>query len=145
MPAASARSDFITAWNVAGWGVGVRLSAEARRPAASSTIALIQVPPMSTASVRVPACMRADYPRAPREATHTGGPMPRRLFHPVHPGYIRSAFGPISPHPGELVSHDWRNPERVAPWKPRQRFQVTSEGREAAQRYGQAVQVAQAS
>jgi hypothetical protein len=33
----------------------------------------------------------------------------------------------------------------VAPWKPRQRFQVTSEGREAAQRYLQAVQVAQES
>jgi hypothetical protein len=43
------------------------------------------------------------------------------------------------------VSHDWRNPERVAPWKPRQRFQVTSEGREAAESYRQAVQLAQES
>ena len=42
------------------------------------------------------------------------------------------------------MSHDWRNPERVAPWKPRQRFQVTSEGREAVERYRQAMQAAQA-
>ena len=42
------------------------------------------------------------------------------------------------------MSHDWRNPERVAPWKPRQRFQVTNEGREAVERYRRAMQMAQA-
>lgn len=43
------------------------------------------------------------------------------------------------------MSHDWRNPERVAPWKPRQRFQVTDDGREAVERYRQAMSAAQAS
>lgn len=43
------------------------------------------------------------------------------------------------------MSHDWRNPERVAPWKPRQRFVLTEEGRSAVDRYRQAMQAAQAS
>jgi hypothetical protein len=33
------------------------------------------------------------------------------------------------------MEHDWRNPERVAPWKTRQRFGVTPQGVEAARRY----------
>jgi len=42
------------------------------------------------------------------------------------------------------MAHDWRNPERVAPWKPRQRFQVTGRGFEAAESYRQAMVSAQA-
>ena len=42
------------------------------------------------------------------------------------------------------MSHDWRNPERVAPWKPRQRFLVTDEGRAAVERYREAMRSAQA-
>ena len=33
------------------------------------------------------------------------------------------------------MDHDWRNPERVAPWKARQRFRVSSQGQDAALRY----------
>lgn len=43
------------------------------------------------------------------------------------------------------MSHDWRNPERVAPWKPRQRFLVTDDGRTAVERYRIAMRAAQAS
>lgn len=43
-----------------------------------------------------------------------------------------------------MLTHDWRNPERVVPWKPRHRFQVTDAGREAFGRYQDAVKVAQA-
>ena len=42
------------------------------------------------------------------------------------------------------MSHDWRNPERVAPWKPRQRFQVTVDGHAAVERYREAMRAAQA-
>jgi hypothetical protein len=41
------------------------------------------------------------------------------------------------------MSHDWRNPERVAPWKPRQRFLVTPTGRAAVERYRSTVEAAQ--
>ena len=41
------------------------------------------------------------------------------------------------------MSHDWRNPERVVPWKPRQQFRVTPDGRGAIERYRQVVQTAQ--
>lgn len=41
------------------------------------------------------------------------------------------------------MAHDWRNPERVVPWKPRQRFEVTMLGREALERYRAAVHDAQ--
>jgi hypothetical protein len=41
------------------------------------------------------------------------------------------------------MAHDWRNPERVQPWKPRQRFQVTALGRAAAERYQSAIHAAQ--
>ena len=41
------------------------------------------------------------------------------------------------------MAHDWRNPERVQPWKPRQRFEVTALGREALERYRAAVHGAQ--
>jgi len=41
------------------------------------------------------------------------------------------------------VAHDWRHPERVMPWKPRQRFLVTQAGHEAAERYRLAVHGAQ--
>jgi len=43
------------------------------------------------------------------------------------------------------MAHDWRNPERVIPWKPRQRFLVTDSGRAAIARYHDAVQTAQSS
>jgi hypothetical protein len=43
------------------------------------------------------------------------------------------------------MSHDWRNPERVVPWKPRQRFQVTDLGRAAAEAYQNAIRNAQQS
>src|SRR5262245_52093675 len=41
------------------------------------------------------------------------------------------------------MSHDWRNPERVVPWKPRQQFRVTPGGSEAIERYRGAVHAAQ--
>jgi len=41
------------------------------------------------------------------------------------------------------VSHDWRNPERVVPWKPRHRFRVTEAGTVAAAGYREAVTHAQ--
>lgn len=41
------------------------------------------------------------------------------------------------------MSHDWRNPERVAPWKPRHRFRVTAAGEAAARGYREAMTVAQ--
>ena len=41
------------------------------------------------------------------------------------------------------MAHDWRNPERVQPWKPRQRFEMTALGREALERYHSVVQGAQ--
>jgi hypothetical protein len=41
------------------------------------------------------------------------------------------------------MEHDWRNPERVAPWKTRQRFRVSSLGEEAARRYRSAMEEAQ--
>jgi hypothetical protein len=41
------------------------------------------------------------------------------------------------------VSHDWRNPERVAPWKPRHRFRTTEAGTLAAGQYRQMMTSAQ--
>jgi hypothetical protein len=41
------------------------------------------------------------------------------------------------------VSHDWRNPERVAPWKPRHRFRTTEAGIAAAARYREMMSTAQ--
>jgi len=41
------------------------------------------------------------------------------------------------------VSHDWRNPERVAPWKPRHRFRTTEAGIVAAARYREMMSAAQ--
>jgi len=41
------------------------------------------------------------------------------------------------------MSIDWRNPERVAPWKPRQRFQVTPPGHAATETYRASMQAAQ--
>jgi hypothetical protein len=41
------------------------------------------------------------------------------------------------------MAYDWRNPERVVPWKPRQRFEVTPLGHEALARYREAVRAAQ--
>ena len=41
------------------------------------------------------------------------------------------------------MAHDWRNPERVVPWKPRQRFLVTALGHAAAERYQSAIRAAQ--
>jgi len=43
------------------------------------------------------------------------------------------------------MAHDWRNPERVVPWKPRQRFRVGPLGHTAAQGYQSAVLAAQQS
>lgn len=43
------------------------------------------------------------------------------------------------------MSHDWRNPERVVPWKPRHRFSVTVEGQEAARIYRETIAEAQRS
>jgi len=43
------------------------------------------------------------------------------------------------------MTEDWRNPERVAPWKPRQQFNVTGDGRTAAEGYRAAVEAAQSS
>ena len=41
------------------------------------------------------------------------------------------------------MSHDWRNPERVAPWKPRHRFRTTLAGAAAAGRYREMMTTAQ--
>src|SRR5262245_7385321 len=41
------------------------------------------------------------------------------------------------------MSHDWRNPERVVPWKPRQQFRMTPIGQGAIDSYREAVRVAQ--
>ncbi|HET9326863.1 MAG TPA: hypothetical protein VFQ05_08840 [Candidatus Eisenbacteria bacterium] len=41
------------------------------------------------------------------------------------------------------MSHDWRNPERVAPWKPRHRFRTTEAGVQAASRYREMMAAAQ--
>ena len=41
------------------------------------------------------------------------------------------------------MSHDWRNPERVAPWKPRHRFRTTEAGIVAAARYREMMSAAQ--
>lgn len=43
------------------------------------------------------------------------------------------------------MTEDWRNPERVVPWKPRQRFQVTGDGRTAVEGYRTVVEAAQSS
>lgn len=43
------------------------------------------------------------------------------------------------------MAFDWRNPERVVPWKPRQRFLLASLGRAAAESYENAVRAAQQS
>ncbi|HYM82322.1 MAG TPA: hypothetical protein VEY91_13040 [Candidatus Limnocylindria bacterium] len=42
------------------------------------------------------------------------------------------------------MEYDWRNPERVVPWKPRQRFQVTALGHEAVASYRSHMSTAQA-
>ena len=44
-----------------------------------------------------------------------------------------------------MLSFDWRNPERVVPWKPRHRFGVTEAGQLAIARYREAVKDAQSS
>ena len=44
-----------------------------------------------------------------------------------------------------MLSYDWRNPERVVPWKPRHRFAVTDAGQQALARYRDAVKDAQGS
>lgn len=43
------------------------------------------------------------------------------------------------------MTHDWRNPERVAPWKPRQAFRVTAQGLAAIDQYRDSIRQAQAS
>ena len=43
------------------------------------------------------------------------------------------------------LASDWRNPERVVPWKPRQRFLLTTPGHAAAESYQSAVRDAQQS
>jgi hypothetical protein len=43
------------------------------------------------------------------------------------------------------MAFDWRNPERVVPWKPRQRFRLSALGHAAAESYQNAVQTAQQS
>ena len=53
--------------------------------------------------------------------------------------------GSIRPrHEDAMTSFDWKNPERVMPWKPRHRFAVTPLGHEAMERYRAAVTTAQA-
>lgn len=42
------------------------------------------------------------------------------------------------------MAFDWRNPERVVPWKPRQRFLLTGLGQAAVDRYHSTVSAAQA-
>ena len=44
-----------------------------------------------------------------------------------------------------MSSYDWRNPERVVPWKPRHRFDVTESGQDAIRRYRDVVKEAQSS
>jgi hypothetical protein len=41
------------------------------------------------------------------------------------------------------MSFDWRNPERVVPWKPRQRFVLAPLGQAAAESYQNAIRAAQ--
>src|SRR5258705_4654493 len=41
------------------------------------------------------------------------------------------------------MSQDWRNPERVVPWKPRQQFRLTPGGSDAIERYRDVVNSAQ--
>jgi len=41
------------------------------------------------------------------------------------------------------MSQDWRNPERVVPWKPRQQFRLTPGGSDAIERYREVVNSAQ--
>ena len=48
-----------------------------------------------------------------------------------------------APGTGGKLNYDWRNPERVVPWKPRHRFVVTMAGHEAHQRYRSVVSTAQ--
>src|SRR5512134_2094400 len=56
-----------------------------------------------------------------------------------------TARGP-SDHPaGEAMAFDWRNPERVVPWKPRQRFLLAPLGHAAAESYQNAIRAAQQS
>lgn len=43
------------------------------------------------------------------------------------------------------MAFDWRNPERVVPWKPRQRFHLAPAGHAAAESYQNAIRAAQAS
>ena len=43
------------------------------------------------------------------------------------------------------MAFDWRNPERVVPWKPRQRFQLSALGAAAAGSYQSTVLAAQRS
>jgi hypothetical protein len=43
------------------------------------------------------------------------------------------------------MAFDWRNPERVVPWKPRQRFRLTAQGQPAAENYHLAITAAQQS
>ena len=43
------------------------------------------------------------------------------------------------------MAFDWRNPERVVPWKPRQRFRLSPPGHDAAARYQSVVSAAQQS
>lgn len=43
------------------------------------------------------------------------------------------------------MAFDWRNPERVVPWKPRQRFLLTALGHAAAASYQSTVHAAQQS
>jgi hypothetical protein len=44
-----------------------------------------------------------------------------------------------------MSSYDWRNPERVVPWKPRHRFGVTNTGHDAILLYRDVVKEAQSS
>jgi hypothetical protein len=43
------------------------------------------------------------------------------------------------------MAFDWRNPERVVPWKPRQRFQISTLGQAAVERYHSTIHAAQQS
>ncbi|MGH7730159.1 MAG: hypothetical protein ACRENJ_02815 [Candidatus Eiseniibacteriota bacterium] len=43
------------------------------------------------------------------------------------------------------MAFDWRNPERVVPWKPRQRFHLAPLGQAAAESYQNAIRAAQQS
>jgi len=44
-----------------------------------------------------------------------------------------------------MQAYDWRNPERVVPWKPRHRFAVTAPGKDAIEGYHRVVVEAQQS